>query len=238
VIGCGRIALPVLQAVHDGLLPGWTLAGVLTRRSRTVGATGFACTSSDIESLLAGSPDLILEAAGPKALAAHGARALAAADVWTVSGAALADADLYAKLQAAGRRSGHRLRLVSGALAGLDGVAMTFADPEATLKIDVDLPPAEGECSDLFSGSVREGAAGYPDGVNVAVAAALAGPGLDAARLDVHRPGMRHRLSLQAVSGHADVRASVEIQSGAVLHPVAACLIACLRRETQTIWAG
>ena len=84
--------------------------------------------------------DLIVEAAGPAALAEHGARALAVADVWTVSGAALADPRLYEELEAAGRRSGHRLRLLSGAIAGLDGIAMAFADPDATLKLEVDLP--------------------------------------------------------------------------------------------------
>jgi len=238
VIGCGRIGLPVLQAIQEGMLPGWTLCGVLARTSRTIDAGGLVSASTDLEQFLAGSPDLILEAAGPQALAAHGVRALAAADVWTVSGAALADARLYDDLQAAGRRSGHRLRMVSGAFAGLDGVAMAFADPQATLRIDVDLPPSEGEDADLFSGCVREGAAGFPDGVNVAVAAALAGPGLDAARLHIHRLRARHRLSLQAGSRHVEVRASVEVRSGAGLHPVAACLIACLRRETQTIWAG
>lgn len=241
VIGCGRIALPVLEAVQAGHLPDWTVCGVLAREARPVGPAGFIRSVNDIDSFLAGAPDLIVEAAGPQALAAHGARALAAANVWTVSGAALADARLHADLESACRRSGHRLRLVSGAMAGIDGVAMACVDPQATLHIQVDLPPGEADGGSLFSGTVRDGAARFPDGVNVAVAAALAGPGLDAAWLDVSRPGSRHRLALQADSSHAEVRAEVEIRaarSTSALHPVAACLIACLARETRPIWVG
>ncbi len=240
LIGCGRIALPVLQAVEEGRLPGWVVASVLARERRPVGAGELAC-ATDIEQFLTGRPDLIIEAAGPAALAAHGVQALGAADVWTVNGSALADARLYADLQEAGRRSGHRLRLVAGAIAGLDGVAMASVDPQAILQIDVDLPPGEGRAGSRFSGTVRDGAALFPDGVNVAVAAALAGPGLDAARLTVNRLPTRHRLALQASSRHVVVRAEVEIRPGAGtagLHPVAACLLACLRQETQTIWAG
>jgi aspartate dehydrogenase len=227
-----------MQACADGSLAGWALDGVLARSSRPAGPAGIACVTSDADRFLGLDLDLIVEAAGPAALAAHGARALAVADVWTVSGAALADPRLCAELEAAGRRSGHRLRLLSGAIAGLDGIAMAFADPDATLRLEVDLPPADAEAGRPFYGTVREAARRYPDGVNVAVAAALAGPGLDRAMVEVSRQDSRHRLALAARSRHAQVRVSVEPSADAGLHPVAACIIACLRRESQTIWAG
>ena len=236
IIGCGAIALPVVEACAGGALPGWVLAGVLTRTGQPA---GIACHHDiDPQRFLGRGHDLIVEAAGPAALAAHGAGALAVADVWSVSGAALADAALAAALEAAGRRSGHRLRLLSGAIAGLDGVAMACADPEASLAMEIELPPAPGPEGQIFAGTAREAARRFPDGVNVAVAAALAGPGLDRTHVVVKRAGTRHRLALTARSRHAQVLAAVEPQGAAHLHPVAACIIACLRRETQTIWAG
>jgi aspartate dehydrogenase len=91
-----------------------------------------------------------------------------------------------------------------------------------------------------FSGSVREAALRFPDGVNVAVAAALAGPGLDRTRIDVMQPGPvpRHRLALTVRSRFGTTGAWSEPRVAPGVHPVAACLIAALRRELQTVWAG
>ena len=180
---------------------------------------------------------MIVEAAGPQALAMHGERALAIADVWTVSGAALADDLLFQKLLTAGRSSGHRLRVVAGAIAGLDGVSAAAVDPSMELNLQIDLPP--GASSTPFKGTVREAAHRFPENVNVAAAAALAGAGLDRARIEVHSPtGPRHRLALSAQSRFGLLSAWTEpsLQPGA--HPVAACLIGALRRELQTLWAG
>lgn len=239
LIGCGRIGAPVVQAWRAGTLPGWELAGVLQRQPRDPG--GGVAGTADAQVFFAQPLDLVVETAGPAALAEHGERALACADVWSVSAAALADAQLHARLEAAGRASGHRLRLVSGAIAGLDGVAMAAAaDPQAELRLELDLPPGPGERRVVFEGTVREAAARYPGSVNVAAAAALAGPGLDAARIVLSHPGPvpRHRLALVAEGRAGRVEAATEPQLGAGVHPVAACLVAMLRRELQTVWAG
>jgi aspartate dehydrogenase len=183
--------------------------------------------------------DVIVEAAGPQALAMHGARALAIADVWTVSGAALADESLLHHLETTGRSSGHRLRVVCGALAGLDGVSAASVDPAMQLNLQIDLPPDGSPPGVVYTGTVREAAKRYPDGVNVAVAAALAGPGLDRARIEVANPsGPKHRLALSAQSRFGSLGAWAEPHVAAHAHPVAACLIAALRRELQTVWVG
>lgn len=237
LIGFGRIALPVIDCCNDGGLPGWTVAGALARGSRQRGAVR---STDDADVFFGNAYDLIIEAAGPPALAALGERALGVADVWTVSAAALADAALFDALHAAGLRAGHRLRIMSGAIAGLDGVAMASVDPAAELLLDIDLVPGPGPRALMFSGSVREAAMRYPDSVNVAAAAALAGPGLDRAKINVHHPGPvpRHRLALDIASCFGFVHASVEPLRGPGLHPVAACLIAALRAESRTIWSG
>ena len=181
--------------------------------------------------------DVIIEAAGPQALAMHGARALAIADVWTVSGAALADDSLLRNLQAAGLSSGHRLRVVAGAIAGLDGIGAAAVDPAMELRLQIDFPP--GNPATAFEGTVREAAKRFPDNVNVAVAAALAGPGLDRAQIEVRNStGPRHRLALHAQSRFGWLGAWTEPRLAPDAHPVAACLIAALRRELQTVWVG
>lgn len=237
LIGCGRIAMPVVQAWREGGLPGWTLTGVLARGPRDL--DGLYCTN-DADAFFSEAYDLIVETAGPAALAEHGVRALEAADVWSVSAAALADARLLAALQEAGGKAGHRLRLVSGAIAGLDGVAMASVDPDVQLRIDLDLPPGPGPRAVVFSGTVREAARRFPDSVNVAVAAALAGPGLDNTRIELSHPGPvpQHRLALTADSRYGVVEAAVEPRLGHGIHPVAACLVANLRRELQAVWVG
>lgn len=237
LIGCGRIGRPIVDAWLAGQLPGWALGGVLTRANRDLGTLQ---TVGDVDTFLAAGYDLIIECAGPGALAEHGVRALRQADVWSTSSAALADASLFQALLDAGGAAGHRLRIVGGAIAGLDGVAMCSVDPDALLRLDVDLPPAAGPRAQVFQGSVRDAALLYPDSVNVAVAAALAGPGLDRSQITLSRPGpvLRHRLALTIESRHANLQAVVEPRLGPGCHPVAACLIANLRRELQTIWAG
>jgi aspartate dehydrogenase len=216
-----------VQASRDGGLAGWEIAGVLTR-------------SLSPDSFFLNAYDLIIEAAGPAALAMHGARALAIADVWTVSGTALADERLFRDLESMARNSGHRLRLVSGAIAGLDGIAAAAIDPSMRLSLSIDLPPTDARHGASFKGTVREAAQRFPDGVNVAVAAALAGPGLDQVEIEVSNPGRveRHRLALTAESRFGSLAAWVEPRLAPGSHPVAACLVAALRRELQAIWAG
>lgn len=237
LIGCGRIGQPVVDAWQAGALPGWQVAGVLVRTPRGTACAGW---TTEADAFFAQPYDLILETAGPQALARHGTRALAASDVWSVSAAALADADLHAALATAGHAAGHRLRLVSGAIAGLDGVAMAAVDPQADLQLDIDLPPGPEPAGAVFAGPVREGALRFPNQLNVAVAAALAGPGLDRARLVVRRPGPvpAHRLALHAAGRFGTVEAAVVPRVGPGVHPVAASLIANLRRELQVVWAG
>jgi aspartate dehydrogenase len=218
-------------------LPGWTIAGVL---AHGVHAVGPLHSTANPEAFFALPYALILETAGPAALATHGVRALGHADVWTVSAAALADATLLGALEHAGSRAGHRLRVLPGAIAGLDGVAMASVDPDAVLRLDIDLMPGQGPRVQVFSGTVREAAARYPDSVNVAAAAALAGPGMDKAQITISHPGPvpQHRLSLNATSRYGEVQVSVFPRVAPGVHPVAACLIAALQRESKTVWVG
>lgn len=237
LIGHGRIGRCVLQAWRRGALPGWAPAAVLVRQLPT---EPDPLLTTDVPVFLASAPDVFIDAAGPEALAAHGEATLAVAPLWTVSAAALADAALYARLERAVRDSGHRLRVLPGAIAGLDGVAMAATDPGCRLELDVELLPDDQPAADLFSGSVREAARRFPHSVNVAAAAALAGPGLDASTLRVSRPGPvpHNRLALRAESRLGSVHAETQPRVADGVHPVAASIVAALRQQLQPIWVG
>ncbi|MGE3925501.1 MAG: hypothetical protein AB7G13_21415, partial [Lautropia sp.] len=155
VVGCGRIARPIISALEAGELPAWLLGAVLARTARTLGRIR---VTGDIDAFLGAGHDLIIEAAGPAVLATHGVRLLEHADVWSVSAAALADPALQAALEATGQRTGHRLRLVPGAIAGLDGVAMAALDPDVRLDLASDLQPGPGPAGDVLDATVRTAA--------------------------------------------------------------------------------
>ena len=108
LIGHGRIGGIVARALASGQYGHWSLAAVLTRNTVP---SGDPRHHTDPERFLAVPVDLYLECAGPQALGRLGEAALERADVWSVSGVALADDALRARLQATGARHGHRLRL-------------------------------------------------------------------------------------------------------------------------------
>lgn len=237
LIGCGRIGAPVLAAWQAGELPGWDVASVLVRGT---GSGRGPLFTTDLASFLATLPTLVVEVAGPSVFAGVAERVLRCAELWTTSSSALADDALLRRLEAAGRASGHRLRVLPGAFAGLDGVAAACAAPQAQLELDIELPPGPGPAELRFTGSVREAALRFPDAVNVAVAAALAGPGLDATRIAVRHPGpaARNRLALRAESAAGVWKVEVEPDLARGVHPVACSVIAALRRESQVVWVG
>jgi hypothetical protein len=76
--------------------------------------------------------------------------------------------------------------------------------------------------------------------VNVAVAAALAGPGLDRTRIEVSHPdpATPQRLALNVKSRYGSCTTATSPRVGAGIHPVAASVIAALRNELKTVWVG
>lgn len=239
LIGCGGIGQPLLQEFQRGQLAGWKLGAVLGRTARTV--TGIDVLD-DADDFFDQPFDLIIEAAGPDALRALGPRALGQADVWTVSGTALVNSDLTNELEAIGTDTGHRLRLVSGAIGGLDGVATLSVADDATVHAVIDLVPTGEETLTLFNGPVRQGASQFPHHLNVSIATALAGLGLDRTEVTIRQPkaGEPHTLSIEARSrdGQLSTTTVPVVRPPDGIHIVAASLIAALRNETRTIWVG
>ncbi len=200
VIGCGAIGGAVVAAARQGELgPRIELVGVLVRQPRS-GADGVLVTHEPAP-FFATRPDVVLECAGHEAVRLHGLRCLdSGADLLLTSVGALVDDRLRLRLEAAAAANGRRMIIASagiGALdilagaaqGGLERVVMTVRkDPSAWYGTEAerlcDLDRLAAPCT-LFAGSVREGAARYPQNVNIAAAVALAGIGLDRTELTI-----------------------------------------------------
>lgn len=211
VIGAGRIGAPVVDFVER--TPGFALAGVLTRGSGGPWQ----------ETLIAAGPDIVIDAAGPGALAAYGADVLVRAEFWTVGAAALGDAALRDRLTETARAAGTRLRLFSPWVAGLGQ-----AGPEDRLEVTMERPGLAP-----WRGPLAEALARAPDDLNSATAAALAGPGIAATVVELRDSGDGglHRMRAELLTPGARF-GSEAVFDGApgTVHPTAAALIGALGR--------
>lgn len=178
---------------------------------------------------------LTIDAAGPQALRAYGEALLWEGDLWSVGAAALIDDDLRGRLAETAVRSGHELRLFTGWIAG---PTLAPAGANARLHIEQQAPrlgPAPGL---LFSGSLREAAARFPDHLNTATAAALAGPGIDATTIALHcsEDGGPHIIRARCEMPGQTIRTDVQFDGGP--HPVAQAIVAALEARGRWLRYG
>lgn len=200
LIGAGAIGAHVIDYVARGLAGPVTIPLVLVRRPRPEpSADGAPAFTTDPERFLAEPLDAVLEGAGHRAVREHVPRLLAnGTDVVVTSIGAFTDDRLYGDCRAAAEAGGARLILPSAgigaldilsgaAVGGLDSVEMIVRkDPSAWIGTAAEAAfdlAGMTEPTVIFEGSAREGAAAYPQNVNIAAAVALAGAGLDATRL-------------------------------------------------------
>ncbi|MCR9126686.1 MAG: aspartate dehydrogenase [Rhodobacteraceae bacterium] len=187
VIGQGAIAralVPLL--VQDG-----HAVTVLARPGRGGAAVqrGWDVVES-LPDLMKRRPFAVIEAAGQAALAQHGAPVLrSGVALIAASVGALADDALLGTLEQAAQAGGAQLHLPSGAIGGIDALAALARAGPVTLRYTGTKPPAawpDGVPSGrFFAGTAREAALSFPKNANVAAILALAGPGLDATRVDL-----------------------------------------------------
>jgi aspartate dehydrogenase len=241
LIGCGAIGRPVARALLTRKAGAHALAAVLARTSREL--DGFPVTDA-AEAFLAGGHDLIIEAGGPSAFRALVPAALERGEVWAVSPIPLVDPVLEREIRRISASTGHALRIAPGALAGFDGIATAMAGGLERLDVFIDL--GAGEASEpqmLFEGTAREVGLRFPEGVNVVIAAALAGPGLDVTRVRVMRPprgstGRTMGFTARSRAGVFDLMARPRVVREEDIHTVAASLLAMLRHEHAGIVVG
>ena len=143
--------------------------------------------------------DLVVDCAGHSGLAEHGPAALAAGfDMISISTGALADPGLAGQLEQAARQGGSSLKLLAGAIGGIDVLTAGTVGDLQSVKYTGRKPP-EGwlgspaetqldlnglqEPAVHFEGTARAAALAYPKNANVAATVALAGLGLDQTRV-------------------------------------------------------
>lgn len=150
---------------------------------------------SGIDTLLGTRPDLIVECAGHSALTAYAQPVLQSGiDLIAASVGAFADAPLHARILQAARMSGANLILPTGAIGGLDLLAVLSSNGAVDVAYEGIKPPAAWKDSPantlinldsltgrtaFFTGSGREAALQFPKNANVVAALALAGAGFD-----------------------------------------------------------
>lgn len=199
LIGAGAIGAHVIELVARDLADRVTIPAVLVRRPRPP-APGPRLVA-DPEAFHAEAFDVVLEGAGHQAVRDHVPRLLErGVDVIMTSIGALTDDTLHDRCRQAAENGGATLTLASAGIGALDilsGAAMGGLDAvEMVVRKDPSAwygTAAEGsfdlagmtEPTVIFEGSAREGAATYPQNVNISAAVALAGIGLDRTHLTI-----------------------------------------------------
>ena len=222
LISFGSIGSAVAERLRLGEADSCTLVAVLVRgRSLDVAKRNrsddwIATTDPDV--FFRQNLDVVVEAAGQRALCHYGARALeSGGDLVVTSTGALSDDALRSELVRLARTHGRRVLVSSGAIAGLDGVsAAAMGHVEEVLHITRKPPAAwKGTVAEqqhdldhltgpivLYEGSPRESAQLFPANVNVQTAVALAGVGLDRTRVQVWAdPTVEHNIHEVLVRG-------------------------------------
>jgi aspartate dehydrogenase len=211
LLGWGAIGRPVGLAVADGGIDDAVLVGVSTRRP----VPDLPAPQLSVPDLAAAS-DVVVEAAGQRAVIEHGPTIVAAGcDLLISSVGALADPGLRARLSSGPGRH----FVTSGAVGGLDllvaarrlgpfesvTLTTTKAGPslvqpwmEPSMVEQLQAGKADIAC---FDGPVDEAAAKFPQSINVAAALACAVGDWDVVRVAVRsaQPGASNRHVIEAV---------------------------------------
>jgi aspartate dehydrogenase len=204
LIGYGAISQMLFDIFREKK-PAIDIVGVLVRPGRAkatqkqVGRKVVVVES--LKALLKLKPDVVVEAASQQAVRDWGETILKkGVDLMVIATGAYGDPKLWKRPQAGGGQSGARLRLPSGAIAGLDGLLAMRHDSLSRVKYvsikpphawsgtpaetDFDLPSIK-EPTVIFRGTPADAGRLYPKNANLAVTVALCGAGLDKTEIEL-----------------------------------------------------
>lgn len=222
IVGCGRLAGIVADAVANGLLPEYQLIGAYSRsaekRERLAQRVPSCTACVSLEELLALKPDYLVESASPAALRELALPTLKnGTSIVTLSIGALADEVFCREVMDTARANGTRVYLASGATGGFD-VLRTAAlmgnasasffnekSPNALRGTAVYEEALQSEQRVVFAGNATQAIALFPTRVNVSVAASLASVGPE-----------RMEFAMQSTPGFVGDTQRVEIRNDQV----------------------
>lgn len=200
IIGCGFIgttiggALDQMDKVSAINLLDMDFERAVQLSSRL--SKGRVFRTEELDDFIHGS-DMVIESASQDAVKEFMLKVMEAArDAMILSIGALVDDELWENMKVTAERTGSRILIPSGAIAGIDGiysgsmadidcVTLTVRKPPGGLSLPPELHHRSDELRDLkepavlFEGKAREAVKMFPRNVNVAATVALAGIGFD-----------------------------------------------------------
>jgi aspartate dehydrogenase len=204
IIGYGAIGQMLFDVFRQQKAP-LDIVGVLVRTGRAkavqkkLGAK--VAVVESLKALLKTKPDVVVEAASQDAVRDFGEAVLKKGiDFMVIATGAYGDPKLFKKHIAAASKSGARLRLPSGAIAGLDGLLAMRAGTLSRVKYtsikpphawtgtpaekDFDLPSIK-KPTVIFKGKPADAGRLYPKNANLAVTVAICGLGLERTEIEL-----------------------------------------------------
>jgi len=263
----GSLALKI-ALIGNGAIAKLVSQFCLTRADRlnVVGALVLPADTASVGShplvhsladLLALKPDLVVECAGHSAVKDYAAPVLAAGlDFIIVSTGSLADVSLWESVQAAAQNSTARVKLVAGALPGVDALSSAKLAGLTKVTLRSSKPPkawkgtpaeathdldAIKERTVIFAGNARQAALTFPKNANVAATAALAGLGFEATEVMLLAdPGVTqnvHRLEAEGAFGAMtlEINANPSPDNPKTSHMAALSIMRVLENEATAI---
>ncbi len=232
IIGGGTIATLFIEHIQRGDLGDAQVIAVAGRGGASRGKPlasehGIAYVTS-LDELLALRPDVVVEAASHDAVREFGVSLLEKGiSLIVLSGGALCDDTLRARLEDAAHKTGALLYVPSGgigaldalkaaALSGMDSVTISVAKPPAAWKgiayvekLGVDMNGLK-HATVLFEGTAREGVPLFPANVNIAAVLCLAGIGFDRTCLKVIADPLltdnTHHIEMRGKTGNISIK--------------------------------
>lgn len=205
VIGCGAIGGALARAVSRGEVPGARVAALFDVDGGRVRALAAKLrpmprVATSFAAFRRARFDVAVEAASQAAAAEYAVPLLASGrSVLVMSAGVLLRPGWLRKAEAAARRSGARLVVPSGAVAGLDGLRAVRNEIES-ITLTTRKPPASlgvriNRRTTLYEGPARVAVRRFPKNVNVAATLAAATLGGDRTRVRlVAEPGLRRNI--------------------------------------------
>ncbi len=195
LIGCGSIGTVLAKFIDAS--PQFSLTHILDDDADRCGILSKSLHSKPLTVIRTDDiegTDLIIEAASQECVREIGPKMVGKADTMFMSVGAFSDMMLFNDLKERAEKSGHRIYIPSGAIAGLDGIKaaaqsglesvtlVTRKNPKSfegapwVIKHDIPIHSIK-KPEVIFEGSAKHASEWFPKNVNVSIALALAGIG-------------------------------------------------------------
>jgi aspartate dehydrogenase len=235
LIGCGNIGVVLAKAINEGKLPNVKLVCVYDRNRRNAESLVGKVSEKpviveNIKEFFEHKVELVVEAASPDALNEYVIPILREGiGVLAMSVGALLDEKVFKEALKASIKSGAKVYVPSGAIAGLDGlksasvggideVSLVSIKPKASFagneylkdkKIDLD---ALKEELIVFEGCAKDAVKFFPKTINVCAALSIAGLGSDKTKVkiiaDPNTQRIKHIINVSGAFGELEVKVS------------------------------